>query len=76
MKNLVELIAKAIVDNPDQVKVQEVNGDQTQIIELSVAQDDMGKVIGKKGARINAIRTVLGAASKKQGKRYNLNLHK
>lgn len=70
MLNLVELIAKALVDNPDRVSVRELpsRGD-TQIIELSVASEDMGKVIGKHGRIANALRTVVKAAALKEDKK-------
>jgi predicted RNA-binding protein YlqC (UPF0109 family) len=69
MKNLIEYIAKALVDNPDQVKVSEVEGERTSVIELSVAKEDLGKVIGKQGRTARAIRTILSAASTKIRKR-------
>ena len=64
-KELIEYIAKALVDHPDQVKVSEVEGERTSVIELSVAKDDLGKVIGKQGRTAKAIRVILGAASAK-----------
>ncbi len=69
MKDLVEYIAKALVDSPEQVLVSEVNGDQTSVIELKVAKDDLGKVIGKQGRSARAMRTILSAASTKLKKR-------
>ncbi len=69
MGHLVEVIAKGLVDNPDQVTVTEVEGNQSIIIELRVAPDDMGKVIGKQGRIAKAIRTVVKAAATKQNKR-------
>ena len=69
MKELVEYIAKSLVDQPDAVKVTEVEGESTSVIELSVAKEDMGKVIGKQGRTAIAIRTLLSAASMKQKKR-------
>lgn len=69
MKELVELIAKSLVDNPDAVKVSEIAGEQSVIIELRVAPEDMGKVIGKQGRIAKAIRTVVKAAATKQNKR-------
>jgi predicted RNA-binding protein YlqC (UPF0109 family) len=69
MKELVEYIAKALVDDPDQVHVSEVNGDQTSVLELKVAKDDLGKVIGKQGRSARAMRTILSAASTKLKKR-------
>jgi 16S rRNA processing protein RimM len=62
MKELLELIAKALVDNPSEVSVSEVGGEQTTILELRVAQEDLGKVIGKQGRTARAIRTILSAA--------------
>jgi len=69
MKELVEIIAKALVDNPDMVFVNEVNGEQSIIIELKVSTDDKGKVIGKQGRIAKAIRTVVKAAATKENKR-------
>jgi len=67
MKELIEMIAKALVDLPDQVEVQEVVGEQTTVVELKVAKEDLGKVIGKQGR--TAMRTILNAASTKLKKR-------
>jgi len=69
MGELVEYIAKSLVDNPDLVTVNEVEGSQSLIIELKVAPDDMGKVIGKQGRIAKAIRTVVKAAATKENKR-------
>lgn len=69
MGELVEYIAKALVDNPDEVSVNEIEGTQSIIIELKVASDDMGKVIGKQGRIAKAIRTVVKAAAIKENKR-------
>ena len=69
MKELIEYIAKALVDEPDQVIVSEVIGDQTSVLELKVAKDDLGKVIGKQGRSARAMRTILSAASTKLKKR-------
>ncbi len=69
MKELIEYIAKALVDDPDQVQVSEVVGDQTSVLELKVAKDDLGKVIGKQGRSARAMRTILSAASTKLKKR-------
>jgi predicted RNA-binding protein YlqC (UPF0109 family) len=74
MKELLELIAKALVDNPDEVKVSEVTGEQTTILELRVAQEDLGKVIGKQGRTARAIRTILSAAGMKLRKRFHLEI--
>lgn len=69
MKELVETIVKSIVDNPDSVDVKEVVGDKTTVIELRVAQPDIGKVIGKQGRTARSIRTLLSAKAMKQNKR-------
>ena len=69
MKDLIEHIAKALVDNPEQVNVAEVEGEKTTVIELRVAQTDLGKVIGKEGKTARAMRTILNAAGTKIGKR-------
>ena len=69
MKDLIKRIAQALVDNPEQVKVEEVEGRHTSILELKVAKEDMGKVIGKQGKTAHAIRTILTAASGKTKKR-------
>ena len=74
MKELVELIAKSLVDNPDKVKVSQLDGQQSSIIELKVAQEDMGKVIGKQGRNVQAIRLILGAAGMKLKKRFILEI--
>ncbi len=69
MKELVAYIAKALVDSPDDVSVNEVQAEQTSVLELRVAKDDMGKVIGKQGRTAKAIRTVVNAAATKMKKR-------
>jgi len=69
MKELVEAIAKALVDNPDLVVVNEVAGNQAIVLELKVAPEDMGKVIGKQGRIAKALRTVVKAAATKENKR-------
>lgn len=69
MGELVEVIAKALVDRPEEVQVNEVEGTQSVIIELRVAPEDMGKVIGKQGRIAKAIRTVVKAAATKENKR-------
>lgn len=69
LKELVEYIAKALVDLPDQVSVTEIAGEQTSVIELKVAKEDLGKVIGKQGRTARAIRTILSATSTKLRKR-------
>lgn len=74
MKELLEMIAKVLVDNPDQVQVTEVEGEQTTVLELRVAQADLGKVIGKQGRTARSIRTILGAAGMKMHKRFVLEI--
>jgi uncharacterized protein len=69
VKELVEIIAKSLVDNPDSVQVKEITGEQSIILELKVASEDMGKVIGKQGRIAKAIRTVVKAAAIKENKR-------
>ena len=69
LKELVELMARALVDFPEQVEVKEVIGDQTTVIELKVAKEDLGKVIGKQGRTARSMRTILNAASTKIKKR-------
>jgi len=69
MKNLIHYIAQALVDNPEQVIVSEVEGNQTSVLELKVAKEDLGKVIGKQGRTARAMRTILSAASAKIKKR-------
>lgn len=74
MKELVEYIAKSLVDDPDQVEVREIEGSNSVILELSVAPDDMGRVIGKNGRVANAMRTLLRVIAAKQGRRVNLEI--
>jgi predicted RNA-binding protein YlqC (UPF0109 family) len=69
MKDLIAYIAKALVDKPDEVSVTEIEGEQTSVIELKVAKEDLGKVIGKQGRTARAMRTILSAASTKLNKR-------
>ncbi len=69
MKELIKYISQALVDHPDQVEVTEVVGEQTSVIELRVAKEDLGKVIGKQGRTAKAIRTILSATSAKVHKR-------
>ena len=69
MKQLVEEIAKALVDHPEQVLVNAVDGEQVTVLELRVAPDDLGKVIGRQGRTAKSIRTLLGAAGMKLKKR-------
>ena len=69
MKDLISVIAKALVDFPDQVAINEVVGDKTTVLELSVAKEDLGKVIGKQGKTARAMRTILNANATKLKKR-------
>lgn len=69
MKELIEYIAKSLVDRPESVSVKETEGEKTTIIELRVAQEDLGKVIGKQGRTARSMRTILNAAGTKIGKR-------
>jgi len=69
MRELVGFMAKALVDAPEQVQVSEIEGEQTSVIELKVAKEDLGKVIGKQGRTARAMRTILSAASTKVKKR-------
>ena len=74
MKELVEKIAKALVDMPEEVQVNDIESQQSIVIELSVAKQDLGKIIGRKGQNVQAIRTILNAASGKTRKRIILEL--
>jgi len=74
MRLLVEEIAKALVDEPEQVQVSAIAGEQNTVLELRVAPNDLGKVIGKQGRTARSIRTILGAASMKLKKRYTLEI--
>jgi len=74
MKDLIEEIAKALVDKPEEVSVHAIEGEQTTILELKVAQSDLGKVIGKQGRTARSIRTILGAAGMKLRKRFTLEI--
>jgi hypothetical protein len=69
MKDLVAYLAKALVDKPEEVMVTEIEGEQNSVIELRVAKEDMGKIIGKHGRTARALRTIVGAASAKVKKR-------
>jgi len=71
---MVEVIAKALVDEPDSVEVQHVSGERSSVLELSVAEDDLGKIIGKKGRTAKSIRTLLGAVSMKMDRRFSLEI--
>ena len=74
MKDLVERIVCALVDHPDDVKISEVQGHHAHIIEVDVAKEDRGKIVGRRGATADALRTLLKAASGKEGKRYILEI--
>ena len=74
MKDLVEFIAKALVDEVDRIEISEITGNQTNIIELKVAKEDIGKVIGRQGRTADAIRTILNCAAAKFSKRYILQI--
>lgn len=74
MKELIQIIAHALVDNPEKVTVDEVGGSNTLVLELKVARDDIGKVIGKQGRTAQAMRTILNAVSAKSKKRMILEI--
>ncbi|HUV90394.1 MAG TPA: KH domain-containing protein [Anaerolineae bacterium] len=74
MKELVEFIAKSLVDDPSQVYVSEIEGESSVILELRVGPDDMGRVIGKGGRTVNAVRTLIRILAAKQGKRVTLEI--
>ncbi|MFN4196914.1 MAG: KH domain-containing protein [Caldimicrobium sp.] len=74
LKDLVEQIAKLLVDKPEAVQINEIEGEQTSVIELRVAKEDLGKIIGKEGRTAKAIRTILGAAGSKFKKRVVLEI--
>lgn len=74
MKELIEQIAQALVDNPTQVEVTELGGHQTRMLELKVAKEDIGKVIGRGGQTVAAMRTILNASSRKGSKRFILEI--
>jgi predicted RNA-binding protein YlqC (UPF0109 family) len=74
MKDFVAYIVKNLVDHPDQVKIHEVGGTHTVILELSVEKSDIGKIIGKRGKTINAIRTLLMSVASRNGLRVNLEI--
>ena len=69
MRTLIEYIARSLVENPDQVRINQVEGEQSVIFELQVSPEDMGKIIGKQGRIANAMRVLLKAAAAKEGKR-------
>lgn len=74
MKELIEYVAKALVDNPSEVQVTEIVGATSVILELRVAQEDMGRIIGRSGRVANAMRTLLRVMASKQGKRVTLEI--
>jgi len=74
MRALVEQIAKALVDEPEQVAVRSIEGEQVTVLELCVSPNDLGKVIGKQGRTARSIRTIVGAAGMKLKKRYTLEI--
>jgi len=74
MRELVEFIARALVDHPEAVQVREVEGERTVVIEIKVAPDDVGKIIGRQGRVVNALRTVVRAAAVRTGKRVTVEI--
>jgi len=74
MRELVESIARALVDEPDQVRVTEIHGQECTIFELSTARSNIGQVVGKKGHLADAVRTILKAVGMKEGRRYTLEI--
>ena len=74
LKDLIVVIARALVDDPDSVEVNEIHGDHNSVLELKVAKNDIGKVIGKDGRTAQSIRTILAAASTKAGRRAHLDI--
>jgi predicted RNA-binding protein YlqC (UPF0109 family) len=74
MKDLIRIMARSLVDKPDQVNVKEITGEQAMIFELRVSKDDVGKIIGKQGATVKAMRTILSAASAKNRRRSTLEI--
>jgi len=74
MKELVEAIARALVDHPDEVRVRAAGSEQAGVLELKVHPDDLGKIIGRQGRTAKALRTLLGAAALKTHKRYTLEI--
>lgn len=74
MKNLLETLVKSLVDHPDKISVNEINGEQTTILELKVLPEDMGKVIGKEGRIAKSIRTIIKAAAMHNGKRVTIEI--
>lgn len=74
MKELVEFIAKSLVDHPEEVQVNEIDGEQVCVLELKVAQSDLGKIIGRQGRTARAMRTIIGAASIRANRRTALEI--
>jgi len=74
MKDLLEMLTRSIVDSPDDVAIKEIEGEKAVVYEIRVAEDDVGKVIGKHGRIINAIRTIVRAAAVKEGKKVSIEL--
>ncbi len=74
LKELVEYVAKSLVDKPEEVKVRMLEGDQTAVVELRVAKDDIGKIIGRQGRTVRALRTVFSAAASRSPKHITLEL--
>jgi predicted RNA-binding protein YlqC (UPF0109 family) len=74
LKELIEFIARSLVDKPDEVHVDEITGEQTVVLELRVAKEDLGKVIGKQGRTVKAMRAILSAAASKLRKRADLEI--
>lgn len=74
MKELIEIMCKALVDNPDDLKVNQIDGEHTSIIELRAHQSDLGKIIGKHGRTAQAIRVILAAVGMKQKRRFNFEI--
>ena len=74
MKDLIERIARALVDQPEEVMVSAIEGNQATVLELKVAKDDLGKIIGKQGRTARSLRTIIGAASAKERRRVVLEI--
>lgn len=74
MKELIDYIARSLVDHSDRIEINEINGAQTNVIELKVAKEDIGKVIGRNGRTADAIRTILNCGAAKLNKRYILQI--
>ncbi len=74
MKELVEVMARSMVEKPEEVQVTEIDGSKTVVLELRVAPEDLGRVIGKEGSRAKAMRTIINAANKNREKRYILEI--